>query len=63
MADVLTKSERETLKSIYRLSRDGAGAHTGALAEANQNRSNRYRRSVVRSLVGQPPTARLNING
>src|SRR6476619_4746331 len=34
MADVLTKSERETLKSIYRLSRDGAGAHTGALAEA-----------------------------
>src|SRR6476619_854420 len=34
MADVLTKSERETLNSIYRLSRDGAGAHTGALAEA-----------------------------
>jgi DtxR family Mn-dependent transcriptional regulator len=34
MSDVLTKSERETLKSIYRLSRDGEGAHTGALAEA-----------------------------
>ena len=34
MTDALTKSERETLKSIYRLSRDGAGAHTGALAEA-----------------------------
>ena len=34
MSDALTKSERETLKSIYRLSRDGAGAHTGALAEA-----------------------------
>src|SRR2546423_7776137 len=34
MTDALTKSERETLKSIYRLSRDGAGAHTGALADA-----------------------------
>jgi DtxR family Mn-dependent transcriptional regulator len=34
MGDALTKSERETLKSIYRLSRDGEGAHTGALAEA-----------------------------
>src|SRR5438552_16320992 len=34
MSDALTKSERETLKSIYRLSRDGAGAHTGALAGA-----------------------------
>src|SRR5438132_13146944 len=34
MSDALTKSERETLKSIYRLSRDGEGAHTGALAEA-----------------------------
>jgi DtxR family transcriptional regulator, Mn-dependent transcriptional regulator len=34
MDDALTKSERETLKSIYRLSRDGEGAHTGALAEA-----------------------------
>src|SRR5438874_2249197 len=35
----LTKSERETLKAIYRLTapargRDGADAHTGALAEA-----------------------------
>jgi DtxR family Mn-dependent transcriptional regulator len=29
----LTKSERETLKAIYRLSRDGSGAHTGDLAE------------------------------
>jgi DtxR family Mn-dependent transcriptional regulator len=34
MSDTVTKSERETLKSIYRLSRDGQGAHTGALAEA-----------------------------
>jgi DtxR family Mn-dependent transcriptional regulator len=34
MAGNLTKSERETLKSIYRLSRDGREAHTGALAEA-----------------------------
>jgi DtxR family transcriptional regulator, Mn-dependent transcriptional regulator len=34
MSDKLTKSERETLKSIYRLSRDGREAHTGALAEA-----------------------------
>ena len=30
----LTKSERETLKSLYRLSRDGQDAHTGALADA-----------------------------
>ncbi|HEV3400738.1 MAG TPA: metal-dependent transcriptional regulator [Acidimicrobiales bacterium] len=29
----LTKSEREALKSLYRLSRDGHDAHTGALAE------------------------------
>ena len=34
MSDNLTKSERETLKSIYRLSRDGGEAHTGALADA-----------------------------
>ena len=34
MAVALTKSERETLKSLYRLSRNGAEAHTGALAEA-----------------------------
>jgi len=34
MANPLTKSERETLKSLYRLSRDGGDAHTGALAEA-----------------------------
>jgi DtxR family Mn-dependent transcriptional regulator len=34
MSDKLTKSERETLKAIYRLSRDGREAHTGALAEA-----------------------------
>src|SRR5215210_6781795 len=32
MAATLTKSERETLKSLYRLSRDGQDAHTGALA-------------------------------
>lgn len=30
----LSKSERETLKALYRLSRDGADAHTGALAES-----------------------------
>ena len=29
----LTKSEREALKSLYRLSRDGEDAHTGALAD------------------------------
>ena len=34
MANPLTKSERETLKSLYRMSRDGGDAHTGALAEA-----------------------------
>jgi DtxR family Mn-dependent transcriptional regulator len=34
MIPPMTKSERETLKSIYRLSRDGQDAHTGALAEA-----------------------------
>jgi DtxR family Mn-dependent transcriptional regulator len=31
--DSLTKSEREALKAIYRLTRDGSEAHTGALAE------------------------------
>src|SRR4051812_27055270 len=30
----LTKSERETLKAMYRLTRSGEGAHTGSLAEA-----------------------------
>jgi DtxR family Mn-dependent transcriptional regulator len=34
MTPPITKSERETLKSIYRLSRDGQDAHTGALADA-----------------------------
>src|SRR5256714_4734997 len=39
MDSLLTKSERETLKAIYRLTapargRDGADAHTGALADA-----------------------------
>lgn len=34
MTPSMTKSERETLKSIYRLSRDGQDAHTGALADA-----------------------------
>ncbi|HLT15738.1 MAG TPA: metal-dependent transcriptional regulator [Acidimicrobiales bacterium] len=33
MDDALTKSEREALKAIYRLTRDAAEAHTGALAE------------------------------
>ena len=31
--DALTKSEREALKAIYRLTRDSSEAHTGALAE------------------------------
>src|SRR5437870_13422633 len=30
----ISKSERETLKALYRLSKDGHEAHTGALAEA-----------------------------
>jgi DtxR family Mn-dependent transcriptional regulator len=30
----LTKSEREALKAIYRLSKDATGAHTGAIAES-----------------------------
>src|SRR3954451_12838426 len=30
----LSKSERETLKAMYRLTRAGAGAHTGDLADA-----------------------------
>lgn len=34
MAEQLTKSEREVLKAVYRLTRDGSGAHTGALAAA-----------------------------
>ena len=33
MDDTLTKSEREALKAIYRLTRDGSEAHTGALAD------------------------------
>lgn len=34
MSMPLSKSEREILKWIYRLTKDGAGAHTGDLAEA-----------------------------
>jgi DtxR family Mn-dependent transcriptional regulator len=34
MSSPVTKSERETLKAIYRLSKNGADAHTGDLAEA-----------------------------
>jgi DtxR family Mn-dependent transcriptional regulator len=34
MDQTLTKSEREALKAIYRFTRDGAEAHTGALAES-----------------------------
>ncbi|MDQ3957385.1 MAG: metal-dependent transcriptional regulator [Actinomycetota bacterium] len=33
-AAAYSKSDRETLKAIYRLTRGGADAHTGALAEA-----------------------------
>jgi DtxR family Mn-dependent transcriptional regulator len=34
MDDAVTRSERETLKAIYRLTRDGTDAQTGALADA-----------------------------
>ncbi|MEW6154315.1 MAG: metal-dependent transcriptional regulator [Actinomycetota bacterium] len=34
MEPSLTKSERETLKAIYRLAHNGQDAHTGALAES-----------------------------
>ena len=30
----LTQSERETLKAIYRATRDASDAHTGVLADA-----------------------------
>ncbi len=33
MNDTLTQSEREALKAVYRLTRDGSEAHTGALAD------------------------------
>lgn len=34
LTHTLTRSERDALKSIYRLAKDGAGAHTGAIAES-----------------------------
>ena len=34
MDDALSKSERETLKAVFRLAKDGEGAHTGDLATA-----------------------------
>lgn len=34
MADILSKSDRDTLKAIYRLTKGDEGAHTGALADA-----------------------------
>ncbi len=34
MASTLSKSDRETLKAVYRLNKGGASAHTGAVAEA-----------------------------
>src|SRR5437763_760460 len=34
MDDALSKSERETLKAVFRLAKDGEGAHTGELAAA-----------------------------
>ena len=34
MTPPLTKSVRETLKAVYRLTKDGSGAHTGDLADA-----------------------------
>lgn len=32
-SQALSKSDRETLKAVYRLTKDGSGAHTGELAE------------------------------
>jgi DtxR family transcriptional regulator, Mn-dependent transcriptional regulator len=34
MAPALTKADRDTLKAVYRSTRDSAGAHTGVLAES-----------------------------
>jgi DtxR family Mn-dependent transcriptional regulator len=34
MITTLSKSDRETLKAVYRLTKDGGGAHTGELAES-----------------------------
>jgi DtxR family transcriptional regulator, Mn-dependent transcriptional regulator len=34
MANTLSKSDRETLKAVYRLTKGDASAHTGALADA-----------------------------
>ena len=34
MANSFTRSDRELLKAVYRLTKDGSGAHTGALADA-----------------------------
>ncbi len=34
MVSTLSRPERDTLKAVYRLTKDGRGAHTGALAEA-----------------------------
>src|SRR5919106_248611 len=34
MANTLSKSDRETLKAVYRLTKGSASAHTGAVAEA-----------------------------
>jgi len=34
MTDIPSKSDRETLKAIYRLTKGDAGVHTGALADA-----------------------------
>ena len=36
MDDQLSKSEREILKAVYRMAKEGSGAHTGALAGALQ---------------------------
>jgi DtxR family Mn-dependent transcriptional regulator len=33
MSTQLSKSDREALKAVYRLTKDGSGAHTGTLAE------------------------------
>jgi DtxR family Mn-dependent transcriptional regulator len=34
MIDNLSKSDRDVLKAVYRLTKDGSGAHTGALADS-----------------------------
>lgn len=56
---ILSKSDREALKAIYRLTRDSAGAHTGTLAEhlgvAPGTVTAAVKRLAERSLVDHRP--------